>query len=169
MARVWYLDRTLALNTEYTLDDRIAFVIKRIGTDVSDAVQLYVDNIPAVAFHGDFAPIDYTDNNMLGLLDLGDYYFVIPNDSKFKFSSSSSGNVRIVGELWMLDPNENLPSEYLQRVKEQNYRGISYKTGSGSTDGASWSADDEVTVLTIEPSVLEKYVLFQFPYWESYS
>ena len=131
MARVWYLDRTLALNTEYTLDDRIAFVIKRIGTDVSDAVQLYVDNIPAVAFHGDFAPIDYTDNNMLGLLDLGDYYFVIPNDSKFKFSSSSSGNVRIVGELWMLDPNENLPSEYLQRVKEQNYRGISYKTGSG--------------------------------------
>lgn len=159
MARVWYLDRVLTLNTEYTLDERIAFIVRRVGTDVSDGVTLYVDNLPAIPFHGDIAPIDYTDSNMLGVLDLGDYYFVIPNESKFKFASDSSGKVRIIGELWILDPGEKLSSEYLQRHKEQLYKGISYKTGSGQTSGASWSADDEVTVLTIEPTVLERYVL----------
>lgn len=159
MARVWYLDRVLDLNTEYRLDDRVAFIIRKIGTDVSDSITLTVDNIPSVPFHGDFAPINYTDSNTLGLLDLGDYFFVIPNDSKFKFESGSSGKVRVVGELWILDAGERLSSEYLQRLKEQNYRGISFKANTVSTSGATWGAGEELTLISVEPGVLEKYTL----------
>ena len=159
MAKLWYLDRTLDLNTDYRLDKRIAFIVRKVGTNVSDEITLYVDNKPCIPFHGDFAPINYTDENMLGMLDLGDFYFVIPPDTPFKWSSGSSGKVRILGELWMLEPNESLPSEYNARLKEQMWRGISYKKNSVSTSGTTWSADEDIVLITLEPGVLEKFVL----------
>jgi len=159
MAKMWYLDRTLDLNTEYRLDDRIAFVVRRVGVNVSDEFKFVIDNLPSVPLHGDIAPINYTDDNMLGMLDLGDFFFPIPPDTPFKIESSSSGKVRLIGELWMLDPNENLPSEYTARLKEINLRGISYLQYSASTSGTTFPADSELTLATIEPGVLEKYVL----------
>jgi len=159
MAKVWYLDRVISANTEYRLDDRVAFVVRRVGVDFSDEFKFVIDNIPSVPLHGDMAPINYTDSNMLGLLDLGDFFFPIPPDTPFQISSSSSGNVRLVGELWLLDPGERIPSDYERRLKEISYRGISYKKNTASTSGATWSADAELTLITIQPGVLEKYVL----------
>ena len=158
MARVWYLDRTFDLNTEYELDDRLAMVIKFIGTDVSDEITPYLDNKPLISFHGDMAPINFTDSNMLGMLDLGDYFLVIPPDTPFEFASSSSGKVRVKGELWILDPGENIPSNFYQRIKEAMYKGISYYKNSVQlgTD-TPFTTSDEITLATIEPSKLEKY------------
>jgi len=159
MARVWYLDRTFDLNTEYRLDKRLGMIIKLIGTNVSDEVTLYVDNKPLIPFHGDMAPITFNDDNMLGMLDLGDYYFVIPPDTPFKFESSSSGKVRVKGELWILDPNEDLPSNAYARLREAYYKGIYYYKHSASLGtNVTFSTTDEVTLAEIEPSKLEKYL-----------
>ena len=159
MARVWYLDRTFDLNTKYELSDRLGMVIRQIGTNVSDEITLWIDNRPTIPFHGDMAPITFNDDNMLGMLDLGDYYFVIPPNVPFEFKSSSSGKVRVRGELWILEHNEDLPSEYYRRLDESFYKGISYKknTVSLGTDVA-FGVNDEVTLIEVEPSKLETYL-----------
>ena len=160
MARVWYLDRTFDLNTEYRFDKRLGAVVKLIGTNVADEVTLYVDNKPLIPIHGDMAPINFLDSNMLGMLDLKDLYFVIPPDTPFEFESASSGKVRVKGELWILEPKEDLPSEYYRRLQEAYYKGISYYRNvvTLAADQA-FATTDEITLATIEPAKLEKYTL----------
>jgi hypothetical protein len=158
MPAYYYLRKTLKTNTTYTMEKDRYYVINKIGTDASAKVTAKVDGIPVVDFFNLIAPVAKTTSNVLGPLDLGEYYIVVPPERKLVFESSASANVYIEGKLVVLSPGESIPSEHLTRYNAYTTRKISY-IDTTVTVGASWPAGQEVKIADITPPTIEDWIL----------
>jgi len=154
------LIKYLDMNTEYELPSRVSWVIERIGTDDDSTVEVYIDNKLVLKMHSTIAPLQYTDNNLLGPLDLGQYYLVVPEETKIKCVGTSGKHVSIYGRKLIHDPGERLGEPYASRFTGQPNAMVYFweDTYSHGTDVA-WAKDSEKTVLTIQPGGMEKYTV----------
>ena len=154
------LIKFLDMNTEYELPSRVSWVIERIGTDDTSNVEIYIDNKQVLTINNIVAPLQFTDNNLLGPLDLGQYYLVVPEETKIKAVGTSGKKIALYGRKLIHDPGERLGEPYISRFDGQPNAKMYFWEGTYShgTDVA-WAANGEQTILTIEPGGLEKYIL----------
>ena len=163
MAKIYQLDKILVANTVYTMEADRYFVIKKLGTNVSADTVPKVDGVPCGKIIDVLAPLHKTTSNFLGPLDLGMKYIVVPPNRKLSFESTGSGKVRIIGDLVVLAPGENLLPEHAARYAVQGNDYITHLLGSYTiAGGASWPADVEYTVLSLTPATIEEYILKHF-------
>lgn len=161
MPASYILRKTLKTNVTYEMEKDRYYVIRRIGTDVSTRVTVKVDGIPVADIFNLIAPIARTSSNVLGPLDLGEYFIVVPPERKLLFESTGTGNVYIEGDLVVLSPGEAIPSEHLTRYNAYATRKITYADVS-VTVGASWPADQEVKVADLTPPTIEDWIFDNF-------
>jgi hypothetical protein len=159
MARALPLDKVVPAGTTYTTDKREAFIINYIGTDATADGKLKIDDKEVMTINSTVAPHRLRDENLLGPLNLGDLYLVIPPETKYLWDAASDTVVRIIGSKILFDPGETLGEPYLSRFKAQFNEHLVYVEGTYShgTDTA-WPAGEEHDVLTLQPATIEKYV-----------
>ena len=157
--KLFPLDKYLLSGTEYKTDSRQVLVIEKVGTDSADKGTLTVDQVPCLDIINAIAPLRKNNSVIIGPLALGEYYIVVPPETKFKFTGASGSYLRIIGKVVQLDPGEPIPSQYMARYKEQGKKYITYITGTYSHGvDVVWAAEDENTVLTLKPSTIERYI-----------
>jgi len=158
--KVYYIDKILDVGMTYDMPSNLCYKIEAIGTDSTSTLSISIGGRETLSIDGDVAPIHETDSNMLGPLNLGDLWIAIPPDEEFTFSGSSGAKVRIIGQAYKLEFNEPAPSDIRDRYEQQSnsYWKVLSNVVSLGTDTA-WSAEDEQTLLTLQPGAYEKYVL----------
>lgn len=151
------IDWFLTAGTEYTPKSWQVLVIKKLGTDASSKVDIYIDKKYCGSIIDKVAPLYQDTTNILPLLDLGELFLVVPGDKSLKFEGS--GTVRVVGELITLSPGETIPADLLARFREQSNRFVTYETGSVSlgTDVA-WGAGSVITIYEKQLRKSEKFI-----------
>lgn len=156
----FFLSKYLVVDTEYQTDKRQVLVIKKVGTNSTSKVTLSVDGVPCLEVIQNIAPLRKTSSTIIGLLDLEEYYVVVPPETKFSFTGASGSYLNIVGSVLQLEPGENLGDPYLGRYSVQGKQYITYISDSydHGTDTA-WAADDENEVVSVTPTTIEEYVL----------
>jgi len=152
------LNKILVQGTSYRTHPRTAYLIEKIGTDGSTDTRLKVDGKDLGVLVADVAPLRKTNSYIVGPLDISRLPYVIPPEVDFEVDGPSGAKVRVIGKIYQLAPGEPTPESLLARFREQPDKHIKYVSGSYSfgTDTA-WSANDEVTLLTLTPSTIEKY------------
>lgn len=164
MAWIWKLDKILKAGTVYETPKRVGYVIKKIGTNSSTSTaKLVIDRKEVGEIDADVAPLRPTSSNKLGLLDLGELYYVVPPETKFYFEGDSGSYMRIVGDIVQVEAGEGLPGDLMTRFAEQTRKFVTTVSGSLSlaTDEA-WGADEEKEVYTLTPLTIEKYTFNNF-------
>jgi hypothetical protein len=156
----YYLDIYISNNTEYTMEEDRAYIVRAIGTNSTSDAQVYVDGRPLTIFDADLAPLNLTTSNFNGPFNLKELYIVIPPKKKFKVIGSPESVTRLIGTMLMLDTNEVLPAEYAQRYAEQfnHFWTKVYGSVTLGTD-VKWKADQELKVISLLPLTSEKYIL----------
>ena len=156
--KYYKLDKIFLSNTEYRAEDDKLYIIQKIGTDLPD-VKPNVDGQKVGALSTDFAPLHKTSSNLLGPFDLKDLFIVVPPRKLLKFESSGSGKVRAIGKIVVLEPGESIPNDLLARygAHGKNYYTYYTTTKTLETDEAL-AADQEVEILSLKPTTIEKYV-----------
>ena len=160
MVDYYKLDKIITVgNTYETPADRF-YVIEKVGTDAASDVKLIIDGVETGPFYADIAPLHKTSSNLLGPLDLGKLFYVIPPNKTFYVDGPSGAKVRIIGRIGVLAPGEALPGDYARRYTEQGKHYITYleDTYSKATDEA-WSKDEEQEVISLTPRTIETYLL----------
>jgi len=157
------LDTVFIQGKTYETPERVALAIKRLGTDATSACHLKVEGKDLGDLITTVAPMHITSSNKLGLLDLGDAFYVVPPDTKFEVDGPSGAKMRAKGLLIRLAPGETLPGDLATRFDEQVDRYLTYVEGTYShgTDVAL-VADGEVEVVSLTPKTIEEY-LFAYP------
>jgi len=159
VARSVILDKYLAQGTTYETHEREAWIIQYIGTDSSSAGDLVIDNKPTGNIVTTIAPLRQTATNLLGPLNLGDFYYVVPPETEIYWDGASGSVCRVIGTKIILEPGENLGEPYTTRFGRQNYEYVTYIEDSYSHGtNTDWTADDENEVESLTPSTIEKYV-----------
>lgn len=128
--RSYSLDKRLATNTDYTVEDDTALIINEIGTDDTAKVTAKVDGVPCGEFITDIAALITDSNNRNPLFNLGDLYIVVPENKVLRFEGTANKFVRIKGSLLKFDPNEGLPAGFVARFNEQGKKYYSYQADS---------------------------------------
>jgi len=156
--KTYMLDKVLDTGTTYTAESDKAYIIRKVGTTSTSKATLEVAGADCLEILDEIARTHPTTYYLYDLLDLGDYYIVVPPDKKFGFTGSSGSKMRIVGEILELAPGEALPSPYMGRYAEQAKKYMSYLRGTYShgTDTA-WTANDENNVLSKTAEAGTKY------------
>lgn len=157
------LDKYLAAGTTYTLESDRAYVIRALGTDSATAGRLYIDEVPLGEYDSTIAPLTATQSNTLGPLELGELFYVVPPKKKIRFEGASGSFIHVIGDLLLLDVNEDLPAEYVARFKSQGLHYWTLKSGTASLSADQpWPANYELTVITLTPSAIEMYRVNHF-------
>ncbi len=158
MPLTYPLVKTLTVGTTYQAPPDTGYIIERIGTDGSTDTKLVIDGKPVGPIINTLAPLTKTSSNLLGPLDLGDKYYVIPPDRKFWVEGPSGAKVVVIGKIVKLIPGESFPADLIDRFNKQFNDYITYQSGSYDfgTD-VTWSADQEVTLLQLTPRTIEEY------------
>ena len=157
--KVYKLDKIYSTGTTYRTEEDKALIIEAIGTNVTDTVTCFIDGVYTTKFNSIFAPLREDVNNALGLLELGDYYLVVPPDKPFRFESATAGRVRVKGKLLVFGPGEVLPPNYLSRFGEQGSKYVTFVRGSyTSAAGASIPSGEVATLINLTPGIGERYV-----------
>jgi len=155
--RTMPLDMIVAAGTEYTVDKPYCLVIRRIGTDISGGTTIKIDGKEAGTYDSTVAPLRETTSGSLGPLDLKNLFYVVPPERKYEFSGS--GNVRIIGDLIILEPGETVPADLLARYRDQHLHYFDLISDSYSFGGAtSWAANSEVEVYSKQLESFEKLI-----------
>ena len=141
--KVYNIDWFLTAGTTYKLQDFQVLVIKKIGTNSSSEVKIYVDGKYCGSIINKIAPLTQNTSEVLPLLDLKDLFLVVPNSREYIFQGS--GTVRVQGQLIELAPGETMPADLIARYKEQSNKYVTYVTSSIDlgTDVA-WGAGSEL-------------------------
>jgi len=161
MPSVYKLQKVLKTNVTYEMEKDRYYVIKRVGTDAAAKVTVKVDGIPVLDMFSTIAPIAKTSSNVLGPIELGEYFIVVPPERKLLFESSASANVYIEGDLVVLAPGESIPTEHLTRYNAYASRKITY-VDTSVTVGTSWAAGQEVKVADLTPPTIEDWIFDSF-------
>ena len=160
MPLYYKLAKTLKVGTTYEAPKDIGYIVRRIGTDGSTDTKLVIDGKPTGPIIADIAPLHKTSSNLLGPLDLGEKYYVIPPERKFWVEGPSGAKMRIEGKIVKLMPGETFPADLLDRFSKQfkdyiTYIKQSYSLGTNVT----WSANQEIEIYTLTPRTIEEYLL----------
>jgi len=159
VAKTFVLDKILVEGTSYRTHPRVALKINKIGTNAASATHLKIDGKVLGDLIEDVAPLHYENTKINGLLDISKLPYVVPPDTDFTVEGASGAKVRIVGTLYQLAPGEAVPGDIMSRFSEQPSRWMQYVTGSHSFGAETeWAAGNEVTIYTLTPSTIEKYV-----------
>ena len=163
MVKTVPLDKIISVDTEIETEPRQVLVIKKVGTDSSSKATILVDQVPCCEIITNVAPLRVTSSNLLGPLDLGDLYIVVPPESKLKFTGASGSKLRIIGEVLQLDPGEAFGDPYKARYNAQGKNYVRYISGSLSlgTDVA-WAKDAEHELVSLTPATVETYIFDGF-------
>jgi len=160
MARYFKLDKIIKQGTVYTTKKRMGYVIRKIGTNSSGSGYIQIDNKALGYIDSEIAPIHKLTSNLLGPLDLEEFFYVVPPETKLEWKGDSGSKLRIVGDMVFLDPGEGFPAELLTRFAEQKRKYLTTYEGSFSlgTDVA-WPDDTEYEILSLTPLTIEKLTL----------
>ena len=159
MARGLALDKIVPAGTTFTMEKREAFIINFIGTNSATDGTLRIDDKPVITIKSLVAPHRLRDANLLGPLQLGDFYIVIPPETKYLWDAPSGTVLRIIGTKLLFEPGEALGEPYMARYRSQFNEGLTYLEASYSHGvDAAWPAGLERQVLYIKPAVIERYV-----------
>ena len=158
MAKIVKLDMYIKEGTEYKTPERVALIVRKIGTNSTTDAYLEIERKPTGVIDADVAPLHKTSSNLLGPLDLGDLYYVIPPETPFKVVGETGCVMRLIGQKIILDPGERLGSPYMDRFERQFDHYLTKLTGTLTlaTDEA-FKANEERDILTIKPSTVETY------------
>jgi hypothetical protein len=148
------LDKVFSTGTLFRAETDKAYVIRKIGTDVSDTVTLRVAGVPCADIRQELASISVTSSNVSGLFDLKEDFVVIPNTKTFDFVSETSGRVRVVGEVIELLPGESLTTDLLSRFSSQGKKFITF-TYNTLNIGTSWASGQDFTLINLTAQVKE--------------
>ena len=161
MVTAHVLKKVLKTNVTYEMEKDRYYVIKKIGTDATSKVTVKVDGIPVLDIFDTIAPLAKTSSNLLGPIDLNEYFIVVPPERKLLFESEASAKVYIEGDLIVLSPGEAVPAEHLARYNTYATRKISY-IDTSITMGSVWPAGQEVKVVDITPPTIEDWIFDGF-------
>jgi len=163
MAKTLFLDKIIKVGTTYKTDEREALIIRLIGTNSTSKMTFKIDRKPCLELIQDVAPAYKTKDTIIGPLELGDYYLVIPPNTEFTIEGASGSYARIIGEKIQLEPQEPLGEPYMSRYHAQFNNYISYVTGALTleTDEA-FPAGEEKEIYSLKPSSIERYVFNDF-------
>jgi len=163
MAKVLYLDRYIKEGTLYKTKSRVAFIIERIGTNSSGDAYLQIEEKRTGIIDSTIAPIHTTSSNLLGPLDLGDLYYVIPPDTEFQFIGDSGSICRLIGKIILLDPGESLGSPYMSRFERQfDHYFTKYEATLTLATDEVFKADEERELALIKPDLNEMYKFYRY-------
>lgn len=160
MVDYYKLDKIFEQGVTYQTPNDRFYVIKKIGTDGSTDTKLVIDGVETGAIISDVAPLHKTSSNLLGPLDLGDLYYVVPPNKTFYVSGPSGAKMRCIGIIGRLAPGEAMPAQYASRFAEQGKHYLTYDTATATlaAAGANWAADAETEVYSLTPKTVEKYI-----------
>jgi len=163
MPKSFILQKTYDVDTTYRAEEDKALVINQIGTNSGTRARATIAGSPVAEFYDDIAPLAKTTSNILGPLDLGDLYLVVPPKKPFSFSGASGFKFNCIGKILELAPGEALPTPLAARAGVQARENINYltKTYSHGTD-VTWAAGDENTVIDWTCPPGEKWILKAF-------
>ena len=157
--KTYKLDKTIAVDTDYTAEMDKGYVIKKVGTSSADIATLSVAGAPCLEIVKDLAPAFAEEKNLNPLLDLGDNYVVVPPQKKLRFSGSADSEIRLQGSIIELEPGEFLPAGLLARHSEQAVKFISYKSGVVTVAAtAVWTAKTESKIIDFTCPAGEKWL-----------
>jgi len=160
MPSIFPLDMIVRQGENYYTGKRQYYVIKKIGTDASSDTHLVIDNKPVGDFISLVAPLHKTSSNELGPANLGNYYLVIPPNTKFYVEGASGAKMRLIGIQGELGIGEAMPADLLARFNNQHKAYVTHLSGNVSlgTDVAL-AADAETEIYSLTPKTIEKYIL----------
>jgi len=159
MVNYYKLDKILKVGETYQTPPDRFLIIQKIGTDAATDAYLKIDGVDTGAITSTVAPLHKTSDNLLGPLDLGSLYYIVPPDKTFWVEGPSGAKFRIIGKIGHLAPGEAMPADLLGRFNAQGKHFITYAEGTGSlgTD-ESWADGREIDVYSITPKTNEQYI-----------
>jgi hypothetical protein len=157
---LYKLDKVFVQGTVYELPNDRFYVIKKIGTDQASETKLVIDGVEVGGISNIVAPLYKTSSKLLPPLDLGDLFYVVPNNKQFYVSGASGAKVRCIGLIGVLAPGEIMPPSYVSRYMEQGKRYLVWSQGSKLYDtNYTWANDEEISIYSLTPKTNEQYVL----------
>ena len=158
MVEYFKLDKIFVQGTTYSMPADRFYVIKKVGTNATAAVWLKIDGVDTGKIIGDVAPLHVTSSNLLGPLDLGNLFYVVPPYKTFTVEGAAGAKIRCIGLIGKLAPGEGLPGDLAGRFTEQGRRYLTYDTASATLApaGGSWVADAETEVYSRTPKTIEE-------------
>jgi len=140
----------------YKAEDHKAYVVKKVGSDSGTGNILLINRVELLPLRKEFAPLYADHENLLGPIDLRDCFLVIPPGIEFQISADK---MRLIGDLYLLEPDEVFPRVLLDRFEAQSDRRIEILEGSYKlTSGTTWKAGNEFTVYKVTNPVARRNV-----------
>jgi len=160
MPEYFKLDKIIAQGTTYETPPDRGYIVEAIGTGASSTTKLLVDGSPVIAVVNTLSPLTANSGNTFGPIELGEYYVVIPPNTKFSVDGPSGATIRLIGKIVHILPGEAFPPDLKARYNEQTKKYVTYIEGSYSfSAGASWATGQEITLVELTPKTIEKYRL----------
>jgi len=152
------LDKLVAMNTEYTLENYRAYVIEALGTGDTALVTVTIDSKTCGYLLTEVAPLRKNTVNFGGPLPLGRLFLVVPPQKVYKFSGTAGQFVRIKGRILELGVGESLPSDLLARFQAQTEEFLRCVEGSDVSTGTAMADGVEVELYALTPTSIERYL-----------
>jgi hypothetical protein len=160
MPQYYKLIKTLDAGTSYRAETDKFYIIRRVCSNTSSIVgYLEVAGAKCMEIHGDVAPLAMTGTNWIDILDLGDWFVVVPPAKVFKFTGDSGTKLHIQGMIGEMMTPADFPADLSARLSAQAKQYIRIQRGSATLAAASgsWAADSENNVLTISATAGEMH------------
>jgi hypothetical protein len=161
MPQYYKLIKTLDSGTSYRAETDKFLVIQRVCSNTSTSIgYLEVAGARCMEIHVDVAPLAMTGTNWIDILDLGDYYVVVPPAKVFKFTGDSGTKLHIQGMIGEMMTPADFPADLSARLSTQAKQFIKIQRGSVqlAAAGGSWAADSESNVLTVSATAGERHL-----------
>jgi hypothetical protein len=161
MPQYYKLIKTLDSGTSYRAETDKFYVIQRVCSNTSTSIgYLEVAGAKCMEIHTDVAPIAMTSTNWIEILDLGDYYVVVPPAKYFRFVGDTGTKLHIQGMIGEMMSPTDFPADLNARLGTQAKQFIRIQRGTATltTAGGSWAADSENNVLTITATAGERWL-----------
>jgi hypothetical protein len=157
-----YYDAIIALRqgiTYYTPKDAV-LKVERVGTNSTGPAYLWIRETQLGRINSLVAPLHRTGPNLLGPLDLGDKYYIVPRETSFKFTGDPGSIMVVKGKWIMLDKPDEVVTELAARGITQfnEYKTYIESTVSLGTD-VMLRPDEEIILLRLAPTEIETYTL----------
>jgi len=155
--KTFILDKTLLEGVVAETPKRLAYCIRKLGTNATADAYLEIDAKPTGKIRDIVAPLHTRTANLLGPLALDDLFYVVSPETKFRIVGPTGSKMRLQGEVIRLEVAEVLPDPYRTRAQVQlnHHFRIEEGTFAFGTDEA-WAADREVEIYSITPLTTEK-------------
>ncbi len=152
------LDKVFVQGTTYSMPADRFYVIRAIGTNATSPVWLKIDGVDTGKIISDVAPLHETTSNLLGPMNLGNLFYVVPPQKTFTVEGPSGAKMRCIGLIGKLAPGEGLPGDLAGRFTEQGKHYWTYDTASVqlAAAGGSWAKDAETEVYSRTPKTIEE-------------